>query len=102
MSWNYRVFKEANGDYIVREVFYDEDGSIISCTKNGVEPIGQSLEELTEDIEYYQAALTLPVLTLADIPKVAHTKRVRTQTNTISHEQLLQELGLTEKTAVPA
>ena len=27
MTWNYRVFLEASGDYIVREVFYDEDVS---------------------------------------------------------------------------
>jgi hypothetical protein len=28
MNWNYRVFKEPNGDYIIREVFYAEDGTI--------------------------------------------------------------------------
>jgi hypothetical protein len=37
IAWNYRVFQEANGDYIISEVFYAEDGSIVGCTENAVE-----------------------------------------------------------------
>lgn len=29
MNWNYRVFQEPNGDYIIREVLYAEDETII-------------------------------------------------------------------------
>lgn len=68
MTWSYRVFREANGDYIIREVFYDEEGAILTCTANGVEPMGRSLEELAADITSFQEALQLPVLTLDDIP----------------------------------
>ena len=95
IAWNYRVFQEANGDYIISEVFYAEDGSIVGCTENAVEHQGRSLEELARDIESFKEALTLPVLTLADIPD-GETKQEhkRDRSNDISHEQLLAELGL--------
>lgn len=96
MNWNYRVFQEPNGDYIIREVFYGEDGTIISCTENAVEPIGQSLEALAKDIEAFQEALTLPVLTLADIPISTSKKCHDERDKNISHEQLMAELGLCE------
>ena len=96
MNWNYRVFQEPNGDYIIREVFYAEDGSIISCTQNAVEPIGQSLEALAKDIKAFQEALTLPLLTLADIPISTTKMRHYERHNNISHEQLMAELGLCE------
>lgn len=35
-KWNYRVFLEADGDYIIREVFYEEDGLMQGCTENAV------------------------------------------------------------------
>jgi hypothetical protein len=70
MTWNYRVFREEDGDYIIREVFYAEDGSIVGCTANAVEPFGSTLEELAQSIEDFKAALTLPVLSLNDIPGV--------------------------------
>ncbi len=96
MNWNYRVFQEPNGDHIIREVFYAEDGSIISCTENAVEPIGQSLEALAKDIEAFKEALTLPVLTLADIPMSSSKKSHDERHKNISHEQLMLELGLSE------
>lgn len=68
MTWNYRVFREGDGDYIIREVFYAEDGSIISCTEDAVEPVGDTLEALAQSIEDFKAALALPVLTLSDVP----------------------------------
>jgi hypothetical protein len=61
ITWSYRVFREDDGDYIIREVFYDEQGVILGCTADAVEPIGRSLVELTEDIGSFQAALTLPI-----------------------------------------
>ena len=103
MTWNYRVFLEANGDHIIREVFYDEDGSIIGCTENAVEPSGQSLDELTQDIEWFRQALDLPILTLADIPLDQDLERRQGNGQFVSHEQLLAELGLSPQlTAVEA
>jgi hypothetical protein len=100
VNWNYRVFQEANGDYVIREVFYAEDGSIIGCTENAVEPYGQSLEELAKDLKWFQEALALPVLKLAEIPDNGRKrKNGRSQTDNISHEQLMAELGLEQPSA---
>lgn len=95
MNWNYRVFREDNGDYVIREVFYAEDGSVVSCTANAVEPCGRSLSELAKDIRSFQQALTLPVLTLGDIPVTEAKQKIPQESNkNISHEQLLAKLGL--------
>lgn len=42
IKWNYRVFLEDNGDYIIREVFYEAGGAIAGCTENAVEPWGKA------------------------------------------------------------
>ncbi len=94
MTWNYRVFREDDGDYVIREVFYAEDGSIITCTADPVEPFGSTLEELAQSIEDFKAALTLPVLTLADMPESHPDLERRRNGRTISHEQLRAQLGL--------
>ena len=44
LTCNYRVFQEANGDYIIREVLYAENGEILACTENAVEPWGRAPE----------------------------------------------------------
>jgi hypothetical protein len=92
MTWNYRVFREENGEYVIREVFYREDGAISGCTENSVEPMGESLEELAADLAHFQRALTLPVLTIADMP--TGELLPIDETTAISHEALLVELGL--------
>ena len=96
ITWDYRVFKEDNGDYIIREVFYDEKSCIIGCTEDGVEPFGHSLEDLVEQLEAFKKALTLPVLTLADIPLKKKEKKRQKNGQNISHEQLVVELGLSD------
>ncbi len=93
-TWNYRVFLEEDGDYVIREVFYDKDGCIIGCTEDAVEPFARSVEELAKNIEWFKEALELPVLTLADIPCRSKKKRKRERSKNLSHEQLLAELGL--------
>lgn len=100
ITWNYRIFREPNGDYIIREVFYAEDGAILGCTENAVEPWGRTLEELAREIEAFKEALALPILTLADIP-AGETKqeRKRERSNNISHKQLMAELGLSHPSA---
>lgn len=42
MTWNYRVFRENEHEYVIREVFYAEDGSILGCTALPAEPYGRS------------------------------------------------------------
>jgi len=96
MTWDYRVFKEKSGGYIIREVHYDADGSIVACTERAVEPFGESLEELAKDIEYFKEALTLPVLTLSDIPHAQEHKRKRARRKNMSREQLEAKLGIAQ------
>ncbi len=49
IKWNYRVFLEDNGDYIIREVFYEADGAIAGCTENAVEPsLGKKLGRISK------------------------------------------------------
>lgn len=93
ITWEYRVFHEDDGDYIIREVFYDEQGQILGCTADAVEPIGRSLAELTEDIRAFQAALDLPILTLADMPQKSHTRASQDRSQNRSLESILQELN---------
>lgn len=42
ITWNYRVFQEPEGDFTIREVFYNEAGEITGCTANPVEPFGET------------------------------------------------------------
>lgn len=94
ITWNYRVFREDDGEYIIREVFYNEHGDIIGCTQDAVEPMGSSLEALTEDISSFQAALTLPVLTFADIPSESKEPVYRNRANNRRIEDLLEEIRM--------
>lgn len=95
ITWNYRVFREQDGDYIIREVFYAEDGTIIGCTENAVEPFGRTLEELEQSLKDFQVALELPVLTLNDIPSSAPIQKDQRSAR-ITHEQLRAQLGLVD------
>lgn len=94
ISWNYRVFREADGAYIIREVFYAEDGAIVGCTANAVEPFGETLDELRTSITEFQAALTLPVLTLADIPQPTATRTKTKRSPALSSADVRARLGL--------
>jgi hypothetical protein len=96
ITWSYRVFREDDGEYIIREVFYAEDGAILGCTADAVEPYGRTLEELAHMLEDFQAALALPVLTLEDIPQSAPVPEQKQRSHTISHEQLRIQLGLAQ------
>jgi hypothetical protein len=93
MTWEYRVFREENGDYVIREVFYDENGKIIGFTEDAVEPMGTSLRALTADLESFRAALKLPVMTAANIPPTSKPQN-RAHRKNKSLEQVSQELGL--------
>lgn len=95
ITWNYRVFREDDGDFVVREVFYARDGSILGCTANAVEPVGHSLEELATTIDDFKIALTQPVLTLADVPLVDDTTEQRLKQPRVSAAQARELLGLT-------
>jgi len=94
ITWNYRVFREDDGEYVIREVFYTEDGAILGCTANAVEPYGSTLEELAQALADFQSALALPVLTVGDIPQPATAPERKRGSHSISSEQLRVQLGL--------
>lgn len=100
ITWNYRVFREDGGDYVIREVFYAEDGSIIGCTANAVEPFGRSIEELTASIADFHAALALPVLTLAEMPQPSMPPKKRANGRTFSSAEVRAQLGLSDPSVI--
>jgi len=66
-SWNYRVIRKPTPDtdsvvYQIHEVYYREDGTIEGWTAEPVTPLGESVEELREDIRYFLHAFRRPVL----------------------------------------
>ncbi len=101
LTWGYRVFRVKEG-YVIGEVLYDEQGRIISCTRESVAPFGETFEQLAHDIEALKEALSKPVLTFDDIDQAAFIewKQTNAEANAkgaaISHEQLIAELGLTD------
>ena len=61
MYWNYRVVVK-DGNCSIYEVYYDDNGRIEAFTEEPVGPSGESLEELRQDLEYFQLALDQPAL----------------------------------------
>lgn len=75
MTWNYRIIShphpgfdenESIRAYQIHEVYSDESG-IIGFTERGVEPFGESMDELRSDFEHMALALTKPVLRVEDL-----------------------------------
>lgn len=93
ITWNYRVFREDDGDHIIREVFYDEHDAIVACTADAVEPLGRTFAELVDDVRAFQAALDLPVLTLDDVPVGSPVARPSDRRKNQTLDALLQTLA---------
>jgi hypothetical protein len=69
MSWNYRVLrKNYNGaEYFeIHEVYYDSNGKPDSCTERAISPMGDTVEELKNEIEKIKKSFDLPVLNYED------------------------------------
>ncbi len=65
--WNHRIIekyhKETNtSTYQIYEVYYKDDGIIESWTESAVEPMGETVDELREDISFFMKAFQKPVL----------------------------------------
>lgn len=67
MTWNYRVVKETDGTYRIREVYYDDDGSIKAWTAEDASPLGETEDEIRADVERISQALSRPVLNVEDL-----------------------------------
>ncbi|HOP46922.1 MAG TPA: hypothetical protein PK874_04605 [Desulfobacteraceae bacterium] len=65
--WNYRVIRKYHKEsdsstYQIHEVYYDDENIIECWTQSPVEPMGESLAELRNDIQYFLLAFQKPVL----------------------------------------
>ena len=80
MTWNYRIIShpphgvagnEGTRTYQIHEVYID-DGKIIGFTEKGMEPFGESIDELRQDFTNMHAAFTKPVLRVEDLEQASH------------------------------
>lgn len=65
-TWNYRVIRKEHetGEctFQIHEVYYDESGNVESWSQDPVEPLGETIGELREDIRYFQSAFRKAIL----------------------------------------
>lgn len=95
MIVTYRMFEEANGQYTFRELFCEHDGRIIAYGKAPITPRAGSPRELGMELASLQEALTLPVLTIAEVEAAMAAQPKKKQGHkTISHAELVKKLGL--------
>ncbi len=90
MHWDYRVFFEDNG-YTIRTVYYDDRGEIAACSEKPIQPFGESLENLQEELNLLQAALQKKVLSASDVPNQTVRPKVKRGK---SLQAVRQQLGL--------
>jgi len=65
MSWNHRVRKETvDGEdfFTIVEAFYNEKGELRYTTINGVAPVGSTIEELQQSLQWMMDALGKSIL----------------------------------------
>ena len=73
MSWNYRVVTQDGGaSYGIHEVYYTQDGSIRCWSESPMNPYGEDLGELRDDLERMSRAFDRPIL--EEINGVLHEK----------------------------
>lgn len=65
--WNYRVIRKYHEEsdsstYQIHEVHYNDENMIEGWTQSPVEPMGESLAELRNDIHYFLKAFQKPVM----------------------------------------
>ncbi|MEZ4736859.1 MAG: hypothetical protein R3E79_57995 [Caldilineaceae bacterium] len=98
MIWTYRIFRDKNGRYSIREVFYECDGRLLNYSKNPVAPIGASLEDLMQLVQWFREAFDSPVLSLEAVEAELATqptqakKPLTDRSQTLSFQQVLAQL----------
>jgi hypothetical protein len=92
-TWNYRILHEPNGTLTIREVTYDMDGHILTCSRDSVALQAESIDQLLHLLEDVREALRLPILMNTDLPSGENPPPVGEQVS-ISHAELIASLGL--------
>lgn len=67
MTWNHRVVRSVSAvdgtvAYTIREVFYEDDGKVSGWTADAIEPHGETLDELRQNIARMAECTDRPVL----------------------------------------
>lgn len=65
-TWNYRVMKDNDGHFTIRETFYNEEKNIEGWTEE-CSPFGETLEELSDDLNYMLSALDKEILIESEV-----------------------------------
>ncbi len=65
--WNHRIIEKYHKEtdtstYQIHEVYYSNDGIIESWTESAVGPMGETVDELREDVSFFMKAFQKPVL----------------------------------------
>jgi hypothetical protein len=96
MLWTYRVCRDYQERYSIREVFYERDHTIIDYSKTPVALVGASIEELIQLVHRFKEAFDLPVLSLAEMDAVIARQDPRKSPThrSISLEQVMAELAI--------
>jgi hypothetical protein len=96
MMWTYRVFRDNQERYSIREVFYESDNTIISYGAAPVAVVGASFEELMQLVKWFRDAFDLPVLSLEEIEAqmaIQSTKPASDRTQNLSLQQAIADLA---------
>lgn len=62
MHWNYRVMRDADDCYTVRDVYYDDDGNIFAWGEKPTNPLGEDLESLRNEARRILKCMDQPIL----------------------------------------
>ena len=65
-TWNYRIMVNGDGHFSIREVFYGDNKDIEGWTDE-CSPFGETLDELTNDINYMMQAFQRDILIESEI-----------------------------------
>jgi hypothetical protein len=101
MLWTYRIFRDSADRYSIREVLYENDGTLISYGKQPVEALGSSLEDLLQLIHWFQEAFESPILSTetieAELNKrsnaLENTKPLSDRSDTFSLQEVIDRLN---------
>jgi hypothetical protein len=62
MSWNHRILKLSDDTYTITEAFYNENNEIMGWAEGGVEPMGETINELRKELIRMLACLEKPYI----------------------------------------
>ena len=74
MTWNYRMMQIHTGEHVVVEAYYDDAGKLNGWTDR-VAPLGETPEELAQDLELMMLARDQPVLVLHELERISTARR---------------------------